>query len=117
MCVLVLFLPVSHSLILSLLPRSKPAAAPVVEAKQAVDFFGRALLATQAAVVEGNGDSTGASSCLNLSSTCAHPFFSKGAAMLPPPPPPKRQRQAMYRFNEGFSNAVRVTKRVSDFLV
>lgn len=42
---------------------------------------------------------------------------SADSMMLPPPPPPKRQRQAMYRFNEGFSNAVRVTKRVSDFLV
>ncbi|BGP29547.1 Chromosome transmission fidelity protein 18 [Rhodotorula toruloides] len=68
------------------------AAAPVApETKQAVDFFGRAIL-PKAYLPAAEGDS----------STIA-------------PPPPKRVRQAMYRFNEGFSNAVRVTKKVSDF--
>ena len=32
------------------------------------------------------------------------------------PPAAKRVRQAAYRYHEGFSNAVRVTKRVADFL-
>ncbi|GAA5862595.1 hypothetical protein JCM8547_002120 [Rhodosporidiobolus lusitaniae] len=73
----------------------KPAAAPVVETKQAVDFFGRAIV-TGGGPAEGGAESTATAATV--------------------PPPPKRQRQAMYRFNEGFSNAVRVTKRVADFL-
>ncbi|GAA5854527.1 hypothetical protein JCM9279_000830 [Rhodotorula babjevae] len=72
---------------------AKAATAPT-STKQAVDFFGRAILAS-AAVLEGAVHADG--------STLA-------------PPQPKRVRQAHYRFHEGFSNAVRVTKRLSDFL-
>ncbi|GAA5984450.1 hypothetical protein JCM11641_000142 [Rhodosporidiobolus odoratus] len=76
----------------------KPIAAPVApETKQAVDFFGRAIVAKAVVVVEKVGG-------------------AEEKDDTPAPPPPKRARQAMYKFNEGFSNAVRVTKRVSDFL-
>ncbi|KAL8280406.1 hypothetical protein RQP46_007054 [Phenoliferia psychrophenolica] len=50
-------------------------------------------------------------------------FFRRPIAVKPKteeeelmPPPPKRAKQAVYRFHEGFSNAVRLTKRVADFL-
>ncbi|GAA6000732.1 hypothetical protein JCM10207_004630 [Rhodosporidiobolus poonsookiae] len=76
--------------------KAAPVQAPVApDAKQAVDFFGRAIVSKAPEPAEG-GEADTAS---------------------PAPPPPKRARQAMYRFNEGFSNAVRVTKRVSDFLL
>ncbi|BGO89065.1 Chromosome transmission fidelity protein 18 [Rhodotorula toruloides] len=68
------------------------AAAPVApETKQAVDFFGRAI----------------------LPKACSP--AAEGDSLAIAPPPPKRVRQATYRFNEGFSNAVRVNKKVSDF--
>ncbi|GAA5845542.1 hypothetical protein JCM5353_006748 [Sporobolomyces roseus] len=60
------------------------------EVKQAVDFFGRAIVAKALTA-------------------------SQEAAALLAPPPPKNIKQTMYKFNEGFSNAVRTTKRVSDF--
>ncbi|KAL7344108.1 P-loop containing nucleoside triphosphate hydrolase protein [Rhodotorula toruloides] len=41
--------------------------------------------------------------------------LTKGDSLAIAPPPPKRVRQATHRFNEGFSNAVRVNKKVSDF--
>ncbi|GAA6038469.1 hypothetical protein JCM8097_004581 [Rhodosporidiobolus ruineniae] len=75
---------------------AKPTAAAVApETKQAVDFFGRAIVPKAVEPESGAGD---------------------GIDSAPAPPPRKKTRQAMYRFNEGFSNAVRVTKRVSDFL-
>ncbi|GAA5826328.1 hypothetical protein JCM11251_007255 [Rhodosporidiobolus azoricus] len=78
----------------------KPATATVApETKQAVDFFGRAILAQVADAKEAGGEA------------------GDSASLDTAPRPPKRARQAMYRFNEGFSNAVRVTKRVSDFLL
>ncbi|EMS19142.1 chromosome transmission fidelity protein 18 [Rhodotorula toruloides NP11] len=40
---------------------------------------------------------------------------AEGDSLAIAPPPPKRVRQATHRFNEGFSNAVRVNKKVSDF--
>ncbi|EMS21920.1 chromosome transmission fidelity protein [Rhodotorula toruloides NP11] len=72
---------------------TKTAASVAPEAKQAVDFFGRAILpkaGSPAAAAEGD-------------------------SLAIAPPPLKRVRQATYRFNEGFSNAVRVNKKVSDF--
>ncbi|GAA5932082.1 hypothetical protein JCM3775_004236 [Rhodotorula graminis] len=76
--------------------KADPAKAAVApgSTKQAVDFFGRAILAS-AAVFENTVHADGTSLA---------------------PPQPKRVRQAHYRFHEGFSNAVRVTKRLSDFL-
>ncbi|BGP13306.1 Chromosome transmission fidelity protein 18 [Rhodosporidiobolus nylandii] len=74
-----------------------PVAAPVpADTKQAVDFFGRTIVAKAPQPEE--------------------PVAGEDTVM-PPAPPKKRVRQAMYRYNEGFSNAVRVTKRVSDFLL
>ncbi|GAA6043365.1 hypothetical protein NBRC10512_007258 [Rhodotorula toruloides] len=70
---------------------TKTAASVAPEAKQAVDFFGRAIL-PKAGSPAAEGDSLAIA-----------------------PPPLKRVRQATYRFNEGFSNAVRVNKKVSDF--
>ncbi|GAA6010908.1 hypothetical protein JCM11491_004595 [Sporobolomyces phaffii] len=71
--------------------KTKPAVAAIApETKQAVDFFGRAIVAKPLTA-------------------------SQEAAALLAPPPPKRVKQTMYKFNEGFSNAVRTTKRVSDF--
>ncbi|GAA5902001.1 Ctf18p [Sporobolomyces salmoneus] len=71
--------------------KTKPAAAAIApETKQAVDFFGRAIVAKPLTA-------------------------SQEAAALLAPPPPKKVKQTMYKFNEGFSNAVRTTKRVSDF--
>lgn len=32
------------------------------------------------------------------------------------PTPPRKKQKAVYKFHEGFSNAVKVTKRISDFL-
>ncbi|GJN87911.1 hypothetical protein Rhopal_000866-T1 [Rhodotorula paludigena] len=82
----------SASEILDAYKHNPVKAAPCApETKQAVDFFGRAIVA------KATGDSAGAGD--NESA----------------PPPPKRVRQAVYRYHEGFSNAVRVTKRVSDF--
>ncbi|BGO88999.1 Chromosome transmission fidelity protein 18 [Rhodotorula toruloides] len=43
------------------------------------------------------------------------PPTRQGDSLAIAPPPPKRVRQATHRFNEGFSNAVRVNKKVSDF--
>lgn len=37
-------------------------------------------------------------------------------AIIAAPAPKPRAPQAVYRFHEGFSNAVRVTKKISDFL-
>ncbi|GAA5970017.1 hypothetical protein JCM3765_007278 [Sporobolomyces pararoseus] len=71
--------------------KTKPAAATIApEVKQAVDFFGRAIVTKPLTA-------------------------SQEAAALLAPPPPKKVKQTMYKFNEGFSNAVRTTKRVSDF--
>ncbi|GAA5879108.1 hypothetical protein JCM3774_005574 [Rhodotorula dairenensis] len=80
----------SASDILAAYKTVKPVTAPA-DAKQAVDFFGRAI----AARVDTDSIS-----------------IVGGLA----PPAPKRVRQAAYRYHEGFSNAVRVTKRVADFL-
>ncbi|GAA5912902.1 hypothetical protein JCM6882_009509 [Rhodosporidiobolus microsporus] len=77
----------------------KPAQATIApETKQAVDFFGRAIVTKALQGEDGGGEGDAASADLA-------------------PRPPKRARQALYRFNEGFSNAVRVTKRLSDFLI
>ncbi|GAA5833833.1 hypothetical protein JCM5353_003070 [Sporobolomyces roseus] len=70
--------------------KTKQAAVVAPEVKQAVDFFGRAIVAKALTA-------------------------SQEAAALLAPPPPKKIKQTMYKFNEGFSNAVRTTKRVSDF--
>ncbi|GAA5925020.1 Ctf18p [Sporobolomyces koalae] len=78
------------SAILSAYSKTKTATAIAPETKQAVDFFGRAIVAKPLTA-------------------------SQEAAALLAPPPRKKVRQTMYKFNEGFSNAVRTTKRVSDF--
>ncbi|GAA5965764.1 hypothetical protein JCM8115_000918 [Rhodotorula mucilaginosa] len=83
----------SASDILAAYKTVKPVSAPA-DAKQAVDFFGRAVVASAALNGEPASTDTG------------------GLA----PPAAKRVRQAAYRYHEGFSNAVRVTKRVADFL-
>ncbi|BGP22340.1 hypothetical protein Rt10032_c07g3187 [Rhodotorula toruloides] len=70
---------------------TKSAVSVAPETKQAVDFFGRAIL-PKAGSPAATGDLDAMAPAL-----------------------PKRVRQATYRFNEGFSNAVRVNKKVSDF--
>ncbi|GAA5979308.1 hypothetical protein JCM10908_002874 [Rhodotorula pacifica] len=80
----------SASDILAAYKTVKPVTAPA-DAKQAVDYFGRAIAS------KANGEAV-----------------SPAVGDLAPPAP-KRVRQAAYRYHEGFSNAVRVTKRVSDF--
>ncbi|GAA6060295.1 hypothetical protein JCM10212_002936 [Sporobolomyces blumeae] len=71
--------------------QTKPVAAAIApEVKQAVDFFGRVIVPKALTA-------------------------SQEAAILAEPPR-KKVRQTMYKFNEGFSNAVRTTKRVLDFL-
>ncbi|GAA5865391.1 hypothetical protein JCM1840_001552 [Sporobolomyces johnsonii] len=70
--------------------KTTPQAAVAPDTKQAVDFFGRAIVPKTLTA-------------------------SQEAAALLAPPPPKRVKQARYHFHEGFSNAVRTTKRVSDF--
>lgn len=66
---------------------SKPVQAKA-EVKEAIDFFGRAIL--------------------------AKPLSTQEAAAPPPKPPAQK---AVYRWHEGFSNAVKVSKKVADFLV
>ncbi|KAM0749881.1 P-loop containing nucleoside triphosphate hydrolase protein [Meredithblackwellia eburnea MCA 4105] len=71
--------------------KTKPTAsvsAEEVKEKAATDFFGRTI---QVKVPE-----------VTISSEIQAP-------------PPKRTKHAVYRFHEGFSNAVRLTKRVVDF--
>ncbi|KAK4051293.1 Chromosome transmission fidelity protein 18 [Microbotryomycetes sp. JL221] len=68
--------------------KTKPAAVQQpAEVKEAVDFFGRVIVVKPLSA-------------------------SQAAAAIPI----ARAPQAAYRFHEGFSNAVRVTKKVSDFL-
>ncbi|GAA5930725.1 hypothetical protein JCM1841_004748 [Sporobolomyces salmonicolor] len=70
--------------------KTTPQAAVAPDTKQAVDFFGRVIVPKTLTA-------------------------SQEAAGLLAPPPTKRVKQARYHFREGFSNAVRTTKRVSDF--
>ncbi|GAA5837356.1 hypothetical protein JCM3766R1_000422 [Sporobolomyces carnicolor] len=70
---------------------------------------------------EGDGPSKGAADILSAYKT--RRLFGRAivAKTLTPsqqadaPPPPKKVKQTMYKFNEGFSDAVRTTKRVADF--
>lgn len=82
----------------------KPDPVSKTELKDAIDFFGRAI-AVKPQTAEEAGASFGSSSRF-------HPNIFAAA-----PPPPKRVQRAVYRYHEGFSNAVRVTKRVADFLL
>jgi len=93
-------------------PHRKQSAVVAPEVKQAVDFFGRAIVAKALTASQEAGklhflffSLRGLDSDL---SCCL-------VAALLAPPPPKKIKQTMYKFNEGFSNAVRTTKRVSDF--
>lgn len=56
------------------------------ETKDAVDFFGRKIVV----------------------------HIDEGAEDDEPPPPKKRR--CVYKYHEGFSNAVRVHKRIEDFM-
>lgn len=72
----------------------KPAQGLKPTTKEATDFFGRAIVAKAAIAA-------------------AAPA---GGATLAVPVAHKKAGHAVYKFHEGFSNAVRVTKRVGDFL-
>lgn len=95
-----------RSLLISRPPFRKATIAVVPDEKQAVDFFKRPI-----ALKAKTEEEERARLFLRFSSSRSD---SRDQAVMPPPP--KRAKQAVYRFHEGFSNAVRLTKRVADFL-
>lgn len=94
------------------LSHSKQSAVVAPEVKQAVDFFGRAIVAKALTASQEAGKLHFLFSSLPVLDS-DHPCCLVAALLAPPPP--KKIKQTMYKFNEGFSNAVRTTKRVSDF--
>lgn len=99
--------------------RSNPVkAAPAApETKQAVDFFGRAIVAKATGDSAGAGTPSSLALITDLSVLLTRLATAGQNGSDSAPPPSKRVRQAVYRYHEGFSNAVRVTKRVSDFVL
>ncbi len=80
--------------------RSKPPQALAAPTKAATDFFGRVIVPKAAPAPVANENQTA----------------SQAASLAVPVAKKKRGGHAVYKYHEGFSNAVRVTKRVGDFL-
>lgn len=89
----------------------KPDGQPKAETKEAIDFFGRAI-----AIRPLTAEELGTYSLqLRLYRVSTH--WNTCRVFPAAPPPIKKARKAVFKFNEGFSNAVRTTKRVADFLL
>ncbi|SGZ06610.1 BQ5605_C031g10956 [Microbotryum silenes-dioicae] len=82
--------------------------------KEAIDFFGRAIVAKPVAASEGPQGKVSSNLILCPRYSITNKLHVPLPANFVVQP---RAIKAVYRFHEGFSNAVRTTKRVADFLV